>query len=231
MPMLSAWKTVKKPYYGATLYMAKNSLHEGFALDIGCGENPYVFHKNINNYIGMDIDSTILKKISSSLHQANLICASGFYAPFRDGIFDLIICTEVLEHLENPEKIISEIGRVLTKGGTAVISIPSLSLPQMIVLWIAHKTKNISERPYQSPDHVREYAKFKVTPHFEKTSNLFKLFKQQGLEVKDAVAVQSLYAKQNMIWNILLSKIEMYFEKILSKHLIGHYTIFRAERQ
>lgn len=231
MLMASTEKTFEIPYYNATLSMAKkNRSRAGFALDVGCGKNPYFFHNCINNYIGMDININTLRKVSRDLPDTRLICASGSYAPFRDGIFDLVICTEVLEHLGNPEKMVSEISRALTKGGAAVISIPSLSLPQIILLWIAYKAKKISKKPYQSPDHVREYARFKVTPHFEKTSNLFKLFRQERLEVLDVITVQSLYAKPKILYNIFLSKIEKAFERIFSKHLIGHYTIFKAEK-
>ena len=224
-------KTVEKPYYSATLSMAKNSPCGGYALDIGCGENPYTFQKYFSNYIGMDIDISVLKKVSQDLPNASLMCASGSRAPLRDEFFDLIICTEVLEHLESPEEMISEISRVLTIGGKAIISIPSLSLPQTIILWFAFKTKRISEKPYKSPDHVREYAKFQVTPHFEKTSNLFKLFRMHGLEILDVVTAQQLYTKPKILYNIFLSKIEKTFQNFFSKHLIGHYTIIRVEKK
>ena len=169
--------------FDATLSMVKDIPCKGFTLDIGCGENPYIFHEHLNNYIGMDIDISILKMVSQNLPNVSLICASGSHAPFKDHSFDLVICTEVLEHLKNPEEVISEMSRVLTKGGKAIVSIPSLSLPQIVILWVAYKTKRITEKPYQSPHHVREYARFRVTPHFEKTSNLFKLFKQKALEI------------------------------------------------
>lgn len=217
--------------FDATLSMVKDSPCRGFALDIGCGENPYIFHKHLNNYIGMDIDISILKKVSQNLPNVSLICASGSHAPFKDATFNLIICTEVLEHLKNPEEMISEISRVLTKGGKAIISIPSLSLPQIVILWIAYKIKRISEKPYQSPQHIREYARFKVTPRFEKTSNIFKLFRQKGLEIRNVVTVQSLYVKPKIIYNTFFSKIESVFEKFFSRHLIGHYTIFRVEKK
>jgi ubiquinone/menaquinone biosynthesis C-methylase UbiE len=225
-------KTFEKPYYNATLSMVKkNGSHAGFALDVGCGKNPYFFHNRINNYIGIDIDIDTLKKVLRDLPDASLIFANGSYAPFKDGIFEVVICTEVLEHLENPEKMISEISRVLTRGGNAVISIPSLSLPQTMILWIAYKIRKISEKPYQSPDHVREYARFKVTPHFEKTSELFELFRKKGLEIREFVTVQSLYTSPKIFYKIFLSKTEKLFEKIFSKHLFGHHTVFKAEKK
>lgn len=230
MLMSNTEKTIEKPYYSATLSMVKSSPHEGSALDVGCGENPHFFHNHLKNYIGMDIDINTLKRVARDLPDASLVCASGSHAPFRDGVFGLVICTEVLEHLKNPEKMIAEISRVLNEGGSAVISIPSLSLPQITILWIAYRTRKISEKPYQSPDHVREYARFNVTPHFEKTSNLFRLFKQKGLEIQDVVTVQALYVKPKILYNVFLSKIERAFGKIFSRHLIGHHTVFKLIR-
>jgi len=224
-------KTFDKPYYNAVLSMAKSSSCLGLALDVGCGENPYFFHDRLSNYVGIDIDIGALKRVTRDLSEASVVCASGSQAPFKDGVFDLVICTEVLEHLENPKKMIAEINRLLARKGAAVISIPSLSLPQIIILWVAYATRKIAEKPYQSPNHVREYARFKVTPHFERTSNLFKLFRQEGLEVWDAVAVQSLYTNPKTLYNIFLSKIEKPFEKIFSKHLFGHHVVFKAEKK
>jgi len=108
MLMAGIEKTFEKPYYNATLSMLKkNGSHAGLVLDIGCGKNPYFFHSCINNYIGIDIDINTLKKVSRDLPDASLMCANGSYAPFKDGIFEVVICTEVLEHLENPEKMIN----------------------------------------------------------------------------------------------------------------------------
>lgn len=232
MVMADIENTLEKPYYNATLSMAKRICpRAGFALDVGCGKNPCFFHNSINNYVGMDIDINTLKMVSRDLPDASLVCASGSDAPFNDGTFDFVICTEVLEHLRSPEKMIAEINRVLAEGGTAIISIPSLSLPQIITLWVAYNVRRISKKPFQSPDHVREYARFKVTPHFEKTSNLFELFKQEGLEVREAVTAQSLYTNPKILYNAFLSKIEKPFERVFSKNLFGHYVIFRAEKK
>jgi SAM-dependent methyltransferase len=232
MLMATVEMTAEKPYYEPTLSMAKrNDSCAGLALDMGCGKNPYFFRNHFNSYIGIDIDINTLKRVSHDLPDASLIYASGSYAPFINGIFNLVICTEVLEHLENPEKMISEISRVLTKGGKAVVSIPSLSLPQAILLWIGYRVRKISEKPYQSPDHVREYSRFKVTPHFEKTIELFKLFRQKKLEIRDFVTVQSLYTNPKILYNGFLSKTEKLFEKFLSKNLFGHHTIFEAEKE
>lgn len=46
------------------------------------------------------------------------IVASGYNLPFKDNVFDTIVSTEVLEHLEKPQSFVNEIHRVLKPGST-----------------------------------------------------------------------------------------------------------------
>ncbi len=44
--------------------------------------------------------------------------------PFPDASFDSVISTQVLEHVEEPERVVQEINRILKKGGHALITVP-----------------------------------------------------------------------------------------------------------
>lgn len=46
-----------------------------------------------------------------------------------DACFDVVVCSEVLEHVENPHALLSEVSRVLKPGGHAVFTFPSLRFP------------------------------------------------------------------------------------------------------
>jgi len=48
------------------------------------------------------------------------ICA----LPFEDNSYDLILCNHVLEHIPNDRKAMSELYRVLKKGGTLIAQVP-----------------------------------------------------------------------------------------------------------
>lgn len=48
----------------------------------------------------------------------------GWKLPFRDGAFDAVFALELLEHVEEDERLLSEIVRVLRPGGTALVSVP-----------------------------------------------------------------------------------------------------------
>ncbi|HEX6207101.1 MAG TPA: class I SAM-dependent methyltransferase [Actinomycetota bacterium] len=48
----------------------------------------------------------------------------GWELPFRDGAFDAVFALELLEHVEEDERMLAEIARVLRTGGTALVSVP-----------------------------------------------------------------------------------------------------------
>jgi len=81
-------------------------------LDIGCGKKPYkLFFSKATNYVGID------KRSASADVLGVAECL-----PFRSKIFDAVLCTQVLEHVEKPRKVLREINRVLTDNGVLVLS-------------------------------------------------------------------------------------------------------------
>ncbi len=76
------------------------------ALNLGSGNS------NINNKL-INIDIFPYKNVDICCNIANL--------PFKDNSIDIIFCIAVLEHVPNPEKVISEINRVLKKEGIIYI--------------------------------------------------------------------------------------------------------------
>jgi len=56
--------------------------------------------------------------------------------PFEDGSFDLIICTEVLEHLLWPHRLLQEARRVLSPRGCILISVPNCASLSYRMAWL-----------------------------------------------------------------------------------------------
>lgn len=79
------------------------------ALNLGSGNS------NISNKV-INIDFFPYKNIDICCNIANL--------PFKDNSIDIIFCIATLEHVPNPEKVVSEINRVLKKEGIVYISFP-----------------------------------------------------------------------------------------------------------
>ena len=88
----------------------KNRASEKFTLDVGCGESPY--SKYFPNRVSFDLEYT---------EGANLI-ADVNDLPFKNESFEQILCSEVLEHLEVPERGVKEMERVLKKNGKLIIT-------------------------------------------------------------------------------------------------------------
>ncbi len=94
----------------------------GNILDVGCGQSPFKFLLNpsATKYFGIDIVDAEKFDYKNSL----ITPFNGEDIPFRDDEFGGVICTEVLEHVENYQKLINEIHRVMKKDGEAIITIP-----------------------------------------------------------------------------------------------------------
>lgn len=88
-------------------------------LDAGCGEG-FTLNKlkqaKIGRHLeGMEfVDAAIA--LGKKIHPAIPIRKANIYKmPYKDNSFDLVICTEVLEHLDDPEKALVELKRVTSK--------------------------------------------------------------------------------------------------------------------
>lgn len=89
-------------------------------LDLGCGLQPYRSLFKAASYVGIDIEDgghDIQAKIVDKFYDGQTI-------PYVDNSFEVVICTEVLEHVPEPTKLLGEIKRVLKPGGRLLLSMP-----------------------------------------------------------------------------------------------------------
>lgn len=108
-------------------------------LDLGCGTGRYTerLTQRANQTVGLDVEMEILFKLKKRNINVSLVCASAEYRlPFRDSIFDFILCTEVVEHLQNDGSAVKEMRRVLKENGGLLISVP---MPPPVYHDSAHK--------------------------------------------------------------------------------------------
>jgi SAM-dependent methyltransferase len=143
-------------------------------LDVGCGSGRHVCavsrFKDVVA-VGADIRFDDVKEARDRLHFIEKLgeagggpsCALGadiHCLPFGDGVFDLVICSEVLEHIPDHHAAVSEVVRVLKHGGNLVVSVPRY-LPERIC-W------ELSDDYHQANDgHVRIYRKTELTTMLE----------------------------------------------------------------
>ena len=105
-------------------------------LDIGCGKGTDVFMMNSllkaysTRFTGLDI-SPVSIEFANMLREMRgerncfFDVGNAEKLEFADTSFDVVLCSEVLEHLPEPEKSLKEILRVLKAGGLAVVTTPN----------------------------------------------------------------------------------------------------------
>jgi len=97
-------------------------------IDIGCGTGLISRHLSRGS-VGIDLNPRNIEKakINAPDNEYYLVDIEGSL-PFPDNYFNTAVCTEVLEHLLEPEKALGEIKRVLVPGGLVIGSVPGKSL-------------------------------------------------------------------------------------------------------
>jgi ubiquinone/menaquinone biosynthesis C-methylase UbiE len=132
-------------------------------LDAGCGNGRHLcesFRTSGVEVVGVDLNREDLSKAGEMLslmageEKRRWIVAQADVTglPFADGSFDVVICSEVLEHIEDNRAAVAELVRVLMPGGNLVVTVPSF--------WPERICWAISRAYHREPDgHIRIYRK------------------------------------------------------------------------
>lgn len=93
-------------------------------LDVGCNtaSDTAEWGASVKTLVGVDVDSAVFNGVDSVLRCQ----ASGAALPFADGSFDVVTCSEVLEHVptEIERPLIEEMRRVISPDGTLLFTTP-----------------------------------------------------------------------------------------------------------
>lgn len=104
-------------------------------IDLGCGTGYYLFLLSnlpvLLELTGLDNDQKAIGEAKELLPSKNIkfILGDLHRLPFKDQSFDKAVMSEVLEHVEGDVQVLKEVYRILKRGGTLVISVPSINFP------------------------------------------------------------------------------------------------------
>lgn len=131
------------------------------SIDFGRGEKPYanLVRPYATEHIGLDHQETLHDKSKIDLFGA------AYDIPVEDEYFHAVLCTAVLEHLEEPDKAIKEANRILRRGGYAIYTVP--------LFWHLH-------------DEPRNFYRYT-------TCGLKYLFEKSGFEVVELKALSGFW--------------------------------------
>lgn len=123
----------------------------------------------------IDISQEYLDQARKLKPNNEYILASVENMPFENNFFDKIIFTHVLEHLENPEKALSEIYRVLKKGRRMYLEVPTEEMELFL-----SKHNPVFKREIYQKYHKTHYNEKKLKEHLKK----FKIVKFEKINGK-----------------------------------------------
>lgn len=97
----------------------------GDLIDIGCGTMPYKKEllPLLKSYTGVDHPKIARLYLGN---QKPDVLADARALPFKDDSFDSALLLQVLEYIDDPQKVLSEISRILRRNGILILSVPFL---------------------------------------------------------------------------------------------------------
>jgi ubiquinone/menaquinone biosynthesis C-methylase UbiE len=147
----------------------------------GCALIGFLMPRGFKRLQGVDIDENAIE-ICRQKRINNVRVASAEKTGFKDQQFDVIIASDILEHIKNEDKALSEWYRILKPNGNLLIFVPAFKF-----LWSKHDEIN---------HHYRRYSK----------SDLIRVLKENGFSIE-----RSSYWNFSLFFPVSLARISQKF--------------------
>jgi 2-polyprenyl-3-methyl-5-hydroxy-6-metoxy-1,4-benzoquinol methylase len=198
---------------------ASQFVKDKYVLDLASGEGygSHMMSQEAARVVGIDIDSNAIEHARAKYKKENLEfkqCSILEVPIVGRKIFDVVVCFEALEHIEDHDKLLDEVKRILKEDGLFIVSTPN--------------KKVYSDVPnYHNPFHLRElyYEDFKNILHqYFSFSHIFGQRVFSGSSIWPLSSKSELYCKDFVInkenstfsFGSELDKVPMYYISISS---------------
>lgn len=170
-------------FYNEFFTMLKRTNSEKI-LDVGCGEGVTlnkIHELKIGKKLeGVDNFKDAIEIGTKEYPHLTLKIADIYNLPYKDNSFDMVLCNEVLEHLERPQDALKELKRVSSKF--LLLSVPHEPWFQLANFLRGRHVKRLGNHP----EHIQHWT----------ASQFVKLLKKHKLKLKDQ--------KLPFAWNLVL---------------------------
>lgn len=170
-------------------YASERLSTDDIVLEVGAGEGygASLLSKYVKEIIALDNNASTIfhAKRKYSSDNLNFIWYDGKKVPFKDCTFDAVISFQVIEHVEDDARFLSEIHRVLKNGGILILTTPN-------------RTYRLrpGQKPW-NPFHVREYHPHELENLLKAT---FREINVQGIRGNDEIQrIEIKRVKPNLI--------------------------------
>ncbi len=107
------------------LVQSRHGVQRRFSvLEAGCGERCALDYSAAAQVTGVDISSALLERNPRLDHR---IVSDLERAQLAEESFEMVVCWDVLEHLENPREALDNLTRALVPGGMLIVKVPNLN--------------------------------------------------------------------------------------------------------
>jgi ubiquinone/menaquinone biosynthesis C-methylase UbiE len=181
----------------------------GFALELLKGIKPA--------YFPLDIPRKNLKKIKNSASFTVFpSSADAYHLPFRDKVFDVIIMSEVVEHLAQPLEVLYEVYRTMKKNGTLIISVPYKEK-------ITYQICIHCNRPTPTHAHLHSFDQYKLAHLVSDTGFIPFRFSKNCNKIPNRLHL-NLFLKSVpfRLWKLMDKTFNLFFDKPTSLILISY---------
>jgi 2-polyprenyl-3-methyl-5-hydroxy-6-metoxy-1,4-benzoquinol methylase len=135
-------------------------------LDAGCGVGygtAMLGETGAAEAVGVDVSAAAVEAASDGAPTNTSFLAGDVHAlPFDDGRFDLVVCFEVIEHVDRQDEVIAELARVLVPGGVLALSSPNRDVyvrgnPHHVHEYVPQELRAALERCFAHVDLYRQH--------------------------------------------------------------------------
>lgn len=181
------WEDNKRAYEDASERLALGKLFKtvkksGAIIDIGCGYGRlFNEYKDFDMIIMMDYSLNNLKNTKDTVFdylkqdktefdKVHFIAADALNLPFKNEAFNAAISVRIVHHLNNPEKFISETGRILKNKGLFILEFANKRNLKNIFKFIFGKLRQspFSPEPYMIGENIQDNHPMVIIGYFKK---------------------------------------------------------------
>ena len=136
-------------------------------LDLGAGYGEILYSikdklEDANSVVAVEICKDKCEVINKNIKTFRTMCVDATNTGLPDNCFDIIICNQVIEHIEDEDRLISEIHRMLAPGGVCFLGTVFKDSLNMCYYRNRHGDRVLD------PTHVREYTDNTLVDKFRK---------------------------------------------------------------
>lgn len=168
-------------------------------IGVGNGKMGLIIFKNHGKIdVGIDLDKSGLDDAKKTKKYKKILHVDAQNMPFKNASFNTIVSNSTFEHIANDLKAISEVSRVLKKGGLFFATIPS----EFLQKWVLEYEKKINKA--KSQQNLIKFNKRANHLHYRSISRWRQCFKKDNLGI---VFYKYYFPKETaMVWYEIFKK-------------------------